>query len=534
MRDHRPGIQSAAMTSTPPPVGHAFISYVHEDAESVDALCEVLEAAGIAVWRDRDQLWPGDEWKIQIRRAIQRSSLAFIACFSKQSIARTRSYQNEELILAVEEYRSRPPGRPWLFPVRFDDIDLPEFELGAGKTLDALQRTDLFGPKREPELTRLAISISRVIAGSPTPSEVLDEPTAISERSGSGGRLGSVSSVSEKSQAYEKHSGDTSNTTRLKVLLREPAKDIELDDYITDTADIARRKCIDTVAFPTSTDAMRSTFSAARFAIERVDQYWRIVAPLAEALAAGCAWGTNDHNPLWSRAMRTIANTTPMEGGQTVLLDMRAYPRILALYAAGLGAVARNKYSALRAVTVDAKYRDRERGRTIPVISVCHPGIPFSNASFIASAVAISAAGNAPTDEVIESIYRRTSGVRRTPASDDLHDRLRETLRPIIRDDDDYSDSFDRLEVLFGVIAEDVAIQVKAAGDYLHGGWVGRYIWRTQYARDIFAEIYEEFRSEGPSWAPLDAGLFDRSLARAEKAFAAMGENVKNTRTRVF
>lgn len=523
----------------PPPVGHAFISYVHEDAESVDALCEVLEAAGIAVWRDRDQLWPGDEWKIQIRRAIQRNSLAFIACFSKQSIARSRSYQNEELILAVEEYRSRTPGRPWLFPVRFDDIELPEFDLGAGKTLDALQRTDLFGPKREPELTRLAISISRVIAGSRTSSEVPGEPKTISERAGSGGRLGSVTLPSGESQAdekppSEKHSSDTSNMARLKLLLREPAKDIELDDYVTGTADTARRKCIDTVVFPTSTDAMRSSIPAARFAIERVNQYWRIVAPLAEILAVGCAWGTNHHDPLWSRAMRAIANTTPMEGGQTVLLDLRAYPRILALYAAGLGAVARSKYSALRAVAVDAKYRDRELGRTIPVIAVCHPGIPFSNASFIASAVAISAAGNAPTDEVIEGLHKRTSGVRHTPASDDLHDRLRETFRPIIRDDDEYSDTFDRLEVLFGVIAEDAAIQEKAAGGYLHGGWTGRYIWRTQYARDIFTEIYDEFRSQGSSWAPLSVGLFDRSLERAERAFAAMGENVAHARTRMF
>jgi signal recognition particle subunit SEC65 len=126
-------------TPAPHATGHAFISYVHEDSESVDAICEVLEAAGISVWRDKDQLWPGDEWKIQMRRAIQNNSLAFIACFSEASNAKESTYQNEELILAVEEYRKRKPGRPWLFPVRFGNVELPKYDLGANKTLDALQ-----------------------------------------------------------------------------------------------------------------------------------------------------------------------------------------------------------------------------------------------------------------------------------------------------------------------------------------------------------------------------------------------------------
>jgi hypothetical protein len=169
------------MTTAPSAAGHAFISYVHEDSELVDGLCNVLDAAGIAVWRDREQLWPGDEWKVQIRRAIQGGSLAFIACFSEQSVARNRSYQNEELILAVDEYRMRPPGRPWLFPVRFNDVDLPELDLGAGRTLGELQRADLFGPNREREITRLAISISRILNASPNvpiPSGSTSEPSS--------------------------------------------------------------------------------------------------------------------------------------------------------------------------------------------------------------------------------------------------------------------------------------------------------------------------------------------------------------------
>jgi hypothetical protein len=100
---------------------HAFISYVREDRDHVDRLQGVLESAGIRVWRDTENLWPGQDWKLEIRRAIAHESLAFIACFSENTERRETSYQNEELILAVEQMRLRRPERPWLLPIRFDD-----------------------------------------------------------------------------------------------------------------------------------------------------------------------------------------------------------------------------------------------------------------------------------------------------------------------------------------------------------------------------------------------------------------------------
>lgn len=50
-------------------IGHVFLSYVHEDTDEVDRLGAVLAAQGILVWRDRDNLWPGQSWKIEIRKA---------------------------------------------------------------------------------------------------------------------------------------------------------------------------------------------------------------------------------------------------------------------------------------------------------------------------------------------------------------------------------------------------------------------------------------------------------------------------------
>ena len=102
--------------------GHAFISYVREDSLRVDQLQQILQAAGIPVWRDTADLWPGEDWRTKIRRAITDNALVFIACFSRASLARGKTYQNEELTLAIEQLRMHSPDDPWLIPIRLNEV----------------------------------------------------------------------------------------------------------------------------------------------------------------------------------------------------------------------------------------------------------------------------------------------------------------------------------------------------------------------------------------------------------------------------
>ena len=74
------------------PAQHAFVSYVHEDADAVDQLVSVLQAASIPVWKDTEDLWPGEDWRQKIRGAIEGGSLAFIACFSSNSVTKAKTY----------------------------------------------------------------------------------------------------------------------------------------------------------------------------------------------------------------------------------------------------------------------------------------------------------------------------------------------------------------------------------------------------------------------------------------------------------
>lgn len=82
---------------------------------------------------------------------------------SRRSLARPRSYQNEELILAVEELRRRRPDAQWFIPVRFDDCDIPDLDIGGGRTLASFQRADLFGAEVTEEYSRLVNVVRRIL-----------------------------------------------------------------------------------------------------------------------------------------------------------------------------------------------------------------------------------------------------------------------------------------------------------------------------------------------------------------------------------
>jgi hypothetical protein len=55
-----------------------------------------------------------------------------------------------------------------MLPVRLDDCELPDFDLGSNRTLNSLQRIDLFGPNREANLGRLISAVMKIFGTSTT------------------------------------------------------------------------------------------------------------------------------------------------------------------------------------------------------------------------------------------------------------------------------------------------------------------------------------------------------------------------------
>jgi len=78
-------------------------------------------------------------------------------------LSRDVSYQREELELAVEQLRLRSPDDPWLIPVRLDDCEIPDRDIGGGRTLTSIQRADLFGSRRAEGTVRLVTMILQIL-----------------------------------------------------------------------------------------------------------------------------------------------------------------------------------------------------------------------------------------------------------------------------------------------------------------------------------------------------------------------------------
>lgn len=124
---------------------HAFISYVRENEQAVSRLYHDLTSRGLRVWLDRNEINPGVPWKPAIRKAIQEGTY-FIACFSKEYNDRDQTYMNAELTVAIEVLQQRPHtlDKPWFIPVKLNECEIPEGDIGGGKTFKDFQWGELY------------------------------------------------------------------------------------------------------------------------------------------------------------------------------------------------------------------------------------------------------------------------------------------------------------------------------------------------------------------------------------------------------
>ena len=315
---------------------HVFVSYVREDSDVVDGLCAVLEAAQIPYWRDRTSLAPGDAWKAKIRQAIRDGSLVFLACFSEQSRARDKSHMNEELTLAVEEFRKMPPGRTWLIPIRFDAGDLPEWDLGAGRGLDDLNYVDLFGHRHIANAASLVTTIHRVLGEK---------------------RMSPASALAAVEQATAADRADLLKRLTKEMLL-EPSRRIELDDLISQEVRRITEVLTDPerVAGPISGTGEEQVVRVATEAQE----LWKLTEPFCASLQVAVRWGTPESLVPWGNGIRAfVSAATRVQGGSQDLLDLRHLPGVASIMTAGLACASAQKWDNLKYLVADPRIRNR-------------------------------------------------------------------------------------------------------------------------------------------------------------------------------
>ena len=137
--DLHPAPLPGQVTPLNPPVSQAsaeagavFLSYASEDRVSAEKIRNALEAAGVDVFFDREDLECGNDWEAKLRRSISQCSL-FVAVISRWTSAPGHRFFRKEWNLAVDEAQttSFSDDAAFLLPVVIDDIPASEADVPA-------------------------------------------------------------------------------------------------------------------------------------------------------------------------------------------------------------------------------------------------------------------------------------------------------------------------------------------------------------------------------------------------------------------
>jgi sulfatase modifying factor 1 len=104
-----------------------FISYAREDRVMAQRIFHDLKRNGVDPWLDIENLKVGQNWKLEIGKAIENCDY-FLALLSSQSVSK-RGYVQKELKKALDILGEFPKSRIFFIPARLDECEPIDEEL---------------------------------------------------------------------------------------------------------------------------------------------------------------------------------------------------------------------------------------------------------------------------------------------------------------------------------------------------------------------------------------------------------------------
>ena len=129
-----------------------FLCHASQDKPAVRELYQrLLAVSWIDPWLDEEKLIPGQDWNLEIEKAVEESD-AVIVCISSVSIAK-EGYVQKELRRVLDMALEKPEGAIYVIPVRLDECPLP-------RQLRDRQALDFFPEaRRDAAFARLQLSL---------------------------------------------------------------------------------------------------------------------------------------------------------------------------------------------------------------------------------------------------------------------------------------------------------------------------------------------------------------------------------------
>ncbi|MGC1377130.1 MAG: SUMF1/EgtB/PvdO family nonheme iron enzyme [Anaerolineales bacterium] len=100
-----------------------FLCHSKDDKLRVREIYDRLIADGFDAWLDEEKLLPGQEWELEIQKAVRESDVA-VVCLSNNSITKA-GYIQKEIRFALDVADEQPEGGVYLIPAKLEDCKVP-------------------------------------------------------------------------------------------------------------------------------------------------------------------------------------------------------------------------------------------------------------------------------------------------------------------------------------------------------------------------------------------------------------------------
>jgi hypothetical protein len=118
-----------AVGTLPTDAPRVFLSYASEDRELVEQLAERLQAAGIAIWQDKQSLRAGDNWYRVLVQVLNKQVDAVVVVQTSAMVRRLEGYFYMEIAEALKRQERIKEGVRFVFPVSAGNVEsLPMLE----------------------------------------------------------------------------------------------------------------------------------------------------------------------------------------------------------------------------------------------------------------------------------------------------------------------------------------------------------------------------------------------------------------------
>jgi len=101
-----------------------FLCHANDDKPTARILYDRLTKDYIDVWFDEENLLPGNEWEMEIPKAIRKSDIVLVL-LSNHSVTK-EGYVQKEIKFALEAANEKPEGAIFIIPLRLENCKVPQ------------------------------------------------------------------------------------------------------------------------------------------------------------------------------------------------------------------------------------------------------------------------------------------------------------------------------------------------------------------------------------------------------------------------